>query len=175
MRATKFHWCRLRESNPRPTDYKSAALPTELSRPWSASKSHVLFLDRAGVLGKPSCGTDAGAFRLACASWRRGEGGVWHCLDLPRGCPKAGRRVPSTVTYWRSGTKWQSSVRNSLTTDFGRVIVPGTMIAGRPHDLRDLWRACARVAPEDLGRESSGWGKAFRRIRGTWGRGSPDT
>ena len=26
-------WCRLQESNPRPTDYKSAALPTELSRP----------------------------------------------------------------------------------------------------------------------------------------------
>jgi hypothetical protein len=25
-------WCRLEDSNPRPTDYKSAALPTELSR-----------------------------------------------------------------------------------------------------------------------------------------------
>jgi hypothetical protein len=25
-------WCRLQDSNPRPTDYKSAALPTELSR-----------------------------------------------------------------------------------------------------------------------------------------------
>jgi hypothetical protein len=25
-------WCRLQESNPRPTDYKSVALPTELSR-----------------------------------------------------------------------------------------------------------------------------------------------
>ena len=25
-------WCRLRDSNPRPTDYKSVALPTELSR-----------------------------------------------------------------------------------------------------------------------------------------------
>src|SRR4051795_3629672 len=26
-------WCRLQESNPRPTVYKTAALPTELSRP----------------------------------------------------------------------------------------------------------------------------------------------
>ena len=26
-------WCRLQKSNPRPSDYKSAALPTELSRP----------------------------------------------------------------------------------------------------------------------------------------------
>src|SRR6476661_1296190 len=26
-------WCRLEDSNPRPTDYKSAALPPELSRP----------------------------------------------------------------------------------------------------------------------------------------------
>jgi hypothetical protein len=26
-------WCRLQESNPRPTDYKSVALPAELSRP----------------------------------------------------------------------------------------------------------------------------------------------
>ncbi len=26
-------WCRLQESNPRPDDYKSTALPTELSRP----------------------------------------------------------------------------------------------------------------------------------------------
>ena len=26
-------WCRLRDSNPRPPDYKSGALPTELSRP----------------------------------------------------------------------------------------------------------------------------------------------
>ncbi len=26
-------WCRLEESNPRPDDYKSTALPTELSRP----------------------------------------------------------------------------------------------------------------------------------------------
>ena len=25
-------WCRMRDSNPRPTDYKSAALPTELIR-----------------------------------------------------------------------------------------------------------------------------------------------
>jgi hypothetical protein len=25
-------WCRLRDSNPRPPDYKSGALPTELSR-----------------------------------------------------------------------------------------------------------------------------------------------
>jgi hypothetical protein len=25
-------WCRLQESNPRPTDYKSVALPTELNR-----------------------------------------------------------------------------------------------------------------------------------------------
>src|SRR2546422_663986 len=25
-------WCRVEESNPRPTDYKSAALPTELTR-----------------------------------------------------------------------------------------------------------------------------------------------
>ena len=28
-----FNWCRLRDSNPRPPDYKSGALPTELSRP----------------------------------------------------------------------------------------------------------------------------------------------
>ena len=28
-----FLWCRLRDLNPRPTDYKSVALPTELSRP----------------------------------------------------------------------------------------------------------------------------------------------
>ena len=27
-----FTWCRLRDSNPRPPDYKSGALPTELSR-----------------------------------------------------------------------------------------------------------------------------------------------
>ena len=27
------NWCRLRDLNPRPTDYKSVALPTELSRP----------------------------------------------------------------------------------------------------------------------------------------------
>jgi hypothetical protein len=27
-------WCRLQESNPRPTDYKSVALPTELNRPF---------------------------------------------------------------------------------------------------------------------------------------------
>ena len=27
-----FYWCRLEESNPRPTDYKSVALPTELRR-----------------------------------------------------------------------------------------------------------------------------------------------
>ena len=27
-----MEWCRLRESNPRPTDYKSVALPSELSR-----------------------------------------------------------------------------------------------------------------------------------------------
>ncbi len=37
-------WCRLPESNWRPTDYKSVALPTELSRPqvlrilWRAEK-----------------------------------------------------------------------------------------------------------------------------------------
>ena len=28
----RFIWCRLQESNPRPDDYKSTALPTELSR-----------------------------------------------------------------------------------------------------------------------------------------------
>src|SRR5258708_25819927 len=27
-------WCRMQESNPRPTVYKTAALPTELSRPF---------------------------------------------------------------------------------------------------------------------------------------------
>ena len=29
-------WCRLEDSNPRPDDYKSTALPTELSRHMSA-------------------------------------------------------------------------------------------------------------------------------------------
>ncbi len=28
-----FEWCRLRDLNSRPTDYKSVALPTELNRP----------------------------------------------------------------------------------------------------------------------------------------------
>jgi hypothetical protein len=28
----RVKWCRLRDSNPRPPDYKSGALPTELSR-----------------------------------------------------------------------------------------------------------------------------------------------
>jgi hypothetical protein len=32
-------WCRLEDSNPRPTDYKSAALPTELSRQLIVIKS----------------------------------------------------------------------------------------------------------------------------------------
>ena len=30
--APKIHWCRLGDSNSRPTDYKSVALPTELNR-----------------------------------------------------------------------------------------------------------------------------------------------
>ena len=29
----EWNWCRLRDLNPRPTDYKSVALPAELSRP----------------------------------------------------------------------------------------------------------------------------------------------
>ncbi len=33
-------WCRLEDLNPRPTDYKSVALPTELSRP----KSQILLV-----------------------------------------------------------------------------------------------------------------------------------
>src|SRR5690606_108484 len=40
-------WCRLRDSNPRPPDYKSGALPTELSRP--AGDVTGLFARRATV------------------------------------------------------------------------------------------------------------------------------
>src|SRR3546814_3968712 len=36
---THQSWCRLRDSNPRPPDYKSGALPAELSRPWIAVRS----------------------------------------------------------------------------------------------------------------------------------------
>ncbi len=32
MLRLRYKWCRLPESNWRPTDYKSVALPTELSR-----------------------------------------------------------------------------------------------------------------------------------------------
>ena len=32
MLRLRYEWCRLPESNWRPTDYKSVALPTELSR-----------------------------------------------------------------------------------------------------------------------------------------------
>ena len=32
MTLQDFYWCRLQELNPRPTDYKSVALPTELNR-----------------------------------------------------------------------------------------------------------------------------------------------
>ena len=35
---TWFIWCRLRDSNPRPTVYKTVALPTELSRPHDISQ-----------------------------------------------------------------------------------------------------------------------------------------
>ena len=34
-----FYWCRLRDFNPRPPDYKSGALPTELSRPSCARRT----------------------------------------------------------------------------------------------------------------------------------------
>src|SRR6056297_1481785 len=38
-------WCRKRDSNPRPTDYKSVALPAELFR---------LSLPRRAIVGKPA-------------------------------------------------------------------------------------------------------------------------
>ncbi len=34
-------WCRLRESNPQPTDYKSVALPVTLSRRYKIPKKMV--------------------------------------------------------------------------------------------------------------------------------------
>ena len=37
-----FLWCRRKELNPRPSDYKSAALPTELHRPSSARKESII-------------------------------------------------------------------------------------------------------------------------------------
>ena len=41
------NWCRLQESNPRPTDYKSAALPTELSR--LSKKMDLYFFEKRGA------------------------------------------------------------------------------------------------------------------------------
>ena len=41
------YWCRLQESNPRPTDYKSVALPTELNRP--THRTHALSIPRMGL------------------------------------------------------------------------------------------------------------------------------
>ncbi len=39
-----FHWCRREESNPRPTDYESVALPTELHRRLCAMQVYVVIL-----------------------------------------------------------------------------------------------------------------------------------
>ncbi len=36
-----FKWCRLRDSNSRPADYKSAALPTELNRLYNPMKDYL--------------------------------------------------------------------------------------------------------------------------------------
>ena len=47
-----FVWCRLRDSNPRPSDYKSDALPAELSRPrWNGCH---YFDQRGGASGSSS-------------------------------------------------------------------------------------------------------------------------
>src|SRR6478752_693834 len=40
-------WCPRQGSNPRPPDYKSGALPTELSRPWKFKKSEGRDFSRA--------------------------------------------------------------------------------------------------------------------------------
>src|SRR5262245_17438348 len=48
-RAWRVEWCRLRDSNPRPPDYKSGALPTELSRPGSIH-IYICRYDRGRIL-----------------------------------------------------------------------------------------------------------------------------
>jgi hypothetical protein len=60
-------WCRLEDSNPRPTDYKSAALPTELSRRRAPKASHQdmggftgSFISALWRLPLPATGEDAG-------------------------------------------------------------------------------------------------------------------
>ena len=57
------NWCRLQGSNPRPPDYKSGALPTELSRPWKFKSR------RAAILGAHCA---AALFRRPADPCRRG-------------------------------------------------------------------------------------------------------
>ena len=63
----KRKWCRARVSNPRPADYKSAALPTELARrPAYSTRS-------PAAAKRPACSREGGGARPAGA---RGQAGV---------------------------------------------------------------------------------------------------
>src|SRR5262245_46799737 len=67
-----FQWCRQRDSNPRPPDYKSGALPAELCRLPISYKTRALLSDFLPRAKCPQSLNDHGS--VAKRSYRRGAG-----------------------------------------------------------------------------------------------------
>ena len=109
-----FWWCRQQESNPRPTDYKSVALPTELCRhAW-----------RGGI------------FAQSCGGWSRG----WRCVlfaPSPQPLSREGRGARSERQSWARSKRGDDRARSLARSSSDQKQVVGS-------SRRSRWATCVR-------------------------------